>query len=316
MRPADSVVLKKGEGERFWTLGDHVTQKVGAAATGGAFCLAEIIAFPGGGPPPHIHHREDEMFYVLEGSWRFLLGDAVTPVVGPGHAIYLPKGIIHQFQNVGTTRGRFLAFAAPCGFEAFIRDISQPAQESDPTTPCPPAQESVDRCMSLAPAYGIEMRPEFRAGALLAPRPPRSKWVLGERITFKLTSAETGGRFCMVEVSSSPGGGPPPHTHVREDELFYVLEGEYEFGIGDRCERLGPGSTIFVPRGICHTYKNVGWGPGRLLDLHTPGGFEAFFEEAGIEAVNGCCDRPPDVRMEPARILSIIRRHGMEVAGV
>ena len=316
MRPAQSVVLKKGEGERFWALGDHLTQKIGAHATAGTFSLAEIIAFPGGGPPPHIHHREDEMFYVLEGAWRFVLANAITPVVGPGYAIYLPRGVIHQFQNVGATRGRFLAFAAPCGFEAFIRDISQPTDETDPTTPCPPTQQAIDRCMSLAGVHGIEMQPGFRPDSLLTPAPARSKWVLGERVTFKLTSADTGGRFCMVEVSSPPGGGPPPHTHLREDELFYVLEGEYEFWVGDRSERLGPGSTVFVPKGTCHTYKNIGWGPGRLLDLHTPGGFEAFFEEAGVEAQSGHADRPPDLRMDPARILSLIRRHGMEVAGV
>jgi mannose-6-phosphate isomerase-like protein (cupin superfamily) len=68
-------VLQPNQGESLWALGEKLTFKLGPEDTGGEFGFAELVAQPDGGPPPHIHRREDEMFYVLDGDFAFVVGD-------------------------------------------------------------------------------------------------------------------------------------------------------------------------------------------------------------------------------------------------
>ena len=98
----------------------------------------------------------------------------------------------------------------------------------------------------------------------IRPGDGRSLRVLGEVVTYKITSERTGGAYSLFEVVSEPGGGPPPHVQHREDEAFYVLEGEYEFLDDDgRTMKVGKRSLVYVPKGNLHTYKNVGRPPAR-----------------------------------------------------
>ena len=73
--------------------------------------------------------------------------------------------------------------------------------------------------------------------------------------------------------------GPEPHRHSREDEGFYILEGQYEFRVGTQVIKAGPGDFLFAPRNVPHTYKNVGTAPSRHLTIISPGGLESFFAE-------------------------------------
>src|SRR3712207_2537322 len=88
----------------------------------------------------------------------------------------------------------------------------------------------------------------------------RSLWVLGELLTYKIPSQHTGGAYSLFEVNAQPGAGPPPHVQHREDEAFYVLEGEYEFLSAEETLRVGAGSLLYVPKGTLHAHKNVGEG--------------------------------------------------------
>ncbi len=143
----------------------------------------------------------------------------------------------------------------------------------------------------------------------------KSLWVLGELVAYKIISYQTGGAYSLFEVVTQPEeGGPPPHVQHREDEAFYVLEGEYEFHVEDRTLRVGEGSLIYVPRGNLHAHNNVGEGIGRMLMSQTPGGLhERFFEEIGEEAVDKSIppvmEGPPDV----GRIMAIAARYGIEI---
>jgi mannose-6-phosphate isomerase-like protein (cupin superfamily) len=77
----------------------------------------------------------------------------------------------------------------------------------------------------------------------------------------------------------------PRHVHAREDELFIALEGEHVIELGDDEHRIGPGESVFAPRGVPHAQRRVAPGEGRILVVVTPGGLEGFFRElAAAEA--------------------------------
>ena len=111
--------------------------------------------------------------------------------------------------------------------------------------------------------------------------------VLGDVTILVRAAAEaTGGAFTLFE-EVPPLADTPRHVHEREDELFYVLEGEHVFEVGDEEHRVGPGGTVFAPRGIPHAQRRVVPGKGRLLVLTAPGGFEGFFRELAAAARAG-----------------------------
>ena len=110
--------------------------------------------------------------------------------------------------------------------------------------------------------------------------------VIGERLTFKITNAQSDGAFTVVELLAQPGGGPPLHTHP-SSEIFTILEGEFEFSGLDDGEPYGfralPGDTVFIPGGAPHAYRAVGDTPGKTMLVLTPGiDMERFFKEAGV----------------------------------
>ncbi len=107
----------------------------------------------------------------------------------------------------------------------------------------------------------------------------------GERLTFgeltiliRVSAEASGGAFTLFE-EVPPLADTPLHVHEREDELFYVLEGEHVFQVGDEEFPTGPGGIVFAPRGIPHAQRRVRPGEGRQLVLTTPGGLDGFFRE-------------------------------------
>jgi quercetin dioxygenase-like cupin family protein len=111
--------------------------------------------------------------------------------------------------------------------------------------------------------------------------------VLGDRVTVKLSAGETVGAATILEIESDPGNGPPMHVHHREDEAYYILEGEYDFHVGGRVIRARAGAFLFGPREIPHRYQVVGASRGRILVFVHPAGLEYFFEEISSATVNG-----------------------------
>jgi quercetin dioxygenase-like cupin family protein len=149
-------------------------------------------------------------------------------------------------------------------------------------------------------AYGLE------------PGDGRRMWIVGDTMSFKATSEQTGGTAAVVEVLAAPGGGPPPHVHHNEDEMWFVLDGEFEITLGEETFRAAEGAFAFAPRGTLHCFRNVRDTPGRVLITFTPGGFEGFFFEAGLPAIDGETPPPLDAEeIERSRDAAI--RHGMEV---
>lgn len=112
----------------------------------------------------------------------------------------------------------------------------------------------------------------------------------GETVTLKAISADTDGVYTLIEVTDEPQAEPPFHLHRREDEAFYILEGTFTFQIGDRALAAIAGCFMTAPKGVPHSYKNIGTTPARMLTLFVPAGIENFFEDLSKLTAAGTLD--------------------------
>jgi mannose-6-phosphate isomerase-like protein (cupin superfamily) len=140
--------------------------------------------------------------------------------------------------------------------------------------------------------------------------------VLGDLVVIKTVGAGTGGAYAVWEDTVPPGGGPPPHVHHREDEAFYVLEGEFEFfRLGQPPVRAAAGDYVRTPKGVAHTFSNVGPTTGRLLVIAAPAGMEHFFAAVGRPVAAGEAPAPPAGPPTPEQIEHVVRvaqQYGLE----
>jgi mannose-6-phosphate isomerase-like protein (cupin superfamily) len=101
----------------------------------------------------------------------------------------------------------------------------------------------------------------------------------GDSITVKADTRGTNGSLTVLELLVAPKSGPARHIHLREDEVWWVLEGDFRFKAGDTMLRAAAGGMAFGPRGLPHNFQNIGETPGRLLIITSPSGVERFFEQ-------------------------------------
>ncbi|TIQ33368.1 MAG: cupin domain-containing protein [Mesorhizobium sp.] len=118
---------------------------------------------------------------------------------------------------------------------------------------------------------------------------------------------QSGGIVGVFESTVPSRGGPPVHVHHNEDEVIHVIEGEYDFWLDGQVMAVRPGASIFLPRGVPHTFRVVSAGPGRNLTILTPGGLEEFFVEAAAREL-----RIPDQIAEVAELAGC---YGIEFRG-
>jgi quercetin dioxygenase-like cupin family protein len=149
----EGYALAAGEGDRIWIVGDTMTFKATGESTGGSLLLIENLTAPGGGPPPHIHTREDEFFYVLDGTFEIRIGDEVH-AVGPGGFAHVGRGTVHNFRNTAETPSRILVGFTPAGIEGFFRESGRPATDDGPAPPLD--DDEIARTTLAAPKYGLE----------------------------------------------------------------------------------------------------------------------------------------------------------------
>lgn len=126
-----------------------------------------------------------------------------------------------------------------------------------------------------------------------------------EALLFQAVSEQTGGCFDFFEDISAPKAGPPEHVHHQNDESLYILEGDFLIKIGDHLFEATPGTFCCIPRGIPHTWQNVGTQPGKMLTIFTPGGMEGFFQ--ALSQVSSLLDM--------AQVLPIAQKYSSEVVG-
>lgn len=148
---------------------------------------------------------------------------------------------------------------------------------------------------------------------LLRPDGGKVIQVFQERMTFKVMSADTNGLYTLFVNSAEPGGGSPPHIHHQEDEAFFILEGNYEFLLGDKTLELGPGSFLFAPRGIAHASKNVGTTTCRMVVIVSPAGLERCFEEMGQPVPDSSAPATPSGPPDIEKLIAITQKYGVEM---
>lgn len=142
-----------------------------------------------------------------------------------------------------------------------------------------------------------------------------SVWYLGCLFTVLADSEETGGQFGLIESLSPKGVEPPRHIHRREDESFYVLEGEITFYVGDETYKATPGTFVSAPRGVPHSYT-FETDVIRMLVLVAPGGFEEFFRPPDFaKPARELTIPPPEGPPDVARMVASLEEYGVEVVG-
>src|SRR5579859_105309 len=151
-----AVIKQPGEGRTIAVVGDVYRFLATGEDTNGKYALWEAIVPPGGGPPPHVHSREEEGFYVLEGEITFQAGNTRL-VAGPGMFVNMPVGTPHSFKNEGHRSARMLISIAPAGLEKMFFDVGVPLPEGS-TAALPPTREEIEKLLAVAPNYGIEIK--------------------------------------------------------------------------------------------------------------------------------------------------------------
>ena len=148
------TVVRRDEGEARWWFGGLAVLKATAADTGGQLSIVEVTEPPGLEAPLHVHHRDDEAFWILEGDLTFEVGDTTIEATA-GDYVFGPRHIPHRY-TVGPAGCRMLFIMVPGGLEDVIRATSEPAASR--TVPPPPTEEpDIDRLKAVVAEHGYEL---------------------------------------------------------------------------------------------------------------------------------------------------------------
>jgi quercetin dioxygenase-like cupin family protein len=147
---------------------------------------------------------------------------------------------------------------------------------------------------------------------LRKPTEGRTIAIFGDVYRFLATGAETDGKYTIWEAIVPPGGGPPPHVHSREEEGFYILEGEITFQIGDQRNVARAGTSANMPVGTPHSFKNETNRPAKMLILVAPAGLEQMFFELGVPVAQGTTTARPPTKEEIEKMAAVMPRYGIE----
>lgn len=149
------VVRQPGDGKTVAVVGDVYRFLAVGDETDGRYAMWEAIVPPGGGPPPHVHSREEESFLVLEGEVTFQIGEQVL-VAKPGTFTNIPVGVPHSFSNESDLSARMVVSVAPAGLENMFFEVGTPVPNGT-TTAQPPTKEEIEKLLTAAPHYGINI---------------------------------------------------------------------------------------------------------------------------------------------------------------
>lgn len=280
-----SLVSYPGLANSRW-YGPHLfSHLVSSKSTGGEVALIRFHGQAGGEPPVHKHSRDDEFFYILEGSFVFEAGGKQMKVE-EGTFVWLPRDVEHVFK-AQTATGKGLAGFLPGNLEDWFLEFSRPVERLG----LPDAVDApdVEGMLTRGGDFGLE----FCLSSMGATKPnpnaknqpfARSRDEAGEVVfpgmthRFLAGSDETGGVLTVFEVILEPGVSIPLHTKSHT-EISHVLEGRARFQLGDRLVEVAAGTVIANPLDTPFGYRNIGDSPLRVLHIELGGRFDVFSRE-------------------------------------
>ena len=143
------IQVPKDGGKFVNILGIPMLIRIHGRDTGGVVSVVESHDVHGGGPPPHIHHREDETFQILAGEYEFTIAGK-TILAKQGDTLFAPRGIPHTYRYLGQAPGRLMCVITPSGFEGFFEEIGALNQQQ---------QQDIPRVREIAKKFGLEILP-------------------------------------------------------------------------------------------------------------------------------------------------------------
>jgi quercetin dioxygenase-like cupin family protein len=298
--PGEATIYDQLKGEKIHVL-------LSGQDTGGAYALFVDEVPPNGGPPLHIHQREDETFYVLEGKLVIQVAEEQFTVTA-GYSAFLPRGVPHTFTNPGAETARALVVLTPSGLECFFIEVELLVTQAEP---------DMTEILSIATKYGIEaVGPPLSRQVKGIPTPDANTRIMhpeqartysfpeGDTVRILLAGEQTGGQLALLQGNFPPGSGAPLHCHQREDEALYILEGTLSSQMGIHRETAAAGTALFLPRNIPHDFINHGHQPLKALALIVPAGFENYFAELHMLFTQG--------ELDDATMLTLAQKYGLE----
>jgi len=148
---------------------------------------------------------------------------------------------------------------------------------------------------------------------LRKPTEGRTIAIVGDVYRFLAIGDDTNGKYALWEAIVPPGGGPPPHVHSREEEGFYILEGEITFQIGEERKVATAGMFANMPVGTQHSFRNESGKPARMLISVAPAGLENMFFDVGVPVDQGALSAAPPTKAEIEKFQDVAPRYGIEI---
>ena len=304
----EAYVLAPGEGERISAVGVTLTFKALGGDTDGRFLASEYVAPPNfPGPPPHWHRESEELFYILEGTVTMQIGDE-TVQAEPGTTLYVPTGVVHRFANETDREARFLFFAAPAGLgEYFFKLADLIAVEPKWPPDDPEKRQAVGSLAREYDQFPPDTAPATTGAQPIIQRPGEGETlsIRGRTLNF-VTSEEKGegNLTTLIYTAASANEGPPPHHHKETAEAAYILEGAMTFDLEGKEAEAGPGSFVYIPPNVVHSWTNSGGTPIKFVGLALPAGLEGYFREVKA-VIESAPAGPPDMD----KIAAIAKRY-------
>lgn len=310
------TVFRENEGIWVHWFGHPLRYLATTEETEGKYCLSVGSVDFGHGASPH-SHSFDEGFYVLAGEVEFTAGNR-TVLLREGEYINIKAGTVHYPRGASREPAKMLVIAAPCGFDQFQLAVGERLSDSKsvPSKSEADMHAAVDR---LAPQYGVNMHPTADAiNSSPNIHVTRSKDgevidVVGDRYRFLSQGIHTDNAYAIWHATITPGGGPPPHIHRREEEGFFVLKGELTFEADGQSFVGTAGTFVNLPIDSRHRFHNHTSQPTEVLILVAPAGIENMFRYTGtaIHDLNTPVTKPS--MEEKHRLMEAAGQYGIEI---
>lgn len=282
--------------------------KLDAHTTDGTFILLDVEADLGKGVPPHVHHLEDETFYIQQGRFQIQIGNHLYEV-GPGDTLFAPRNIAHSWYCTGEEPGRLFILVTPgANFEAYMHEMTQGGQAPMNAMQDP---EAIAAFMAMTEHYGMTMLPHGIEGTPERGILSKGPFIdLGDHRGHRgVNSNDSRGTLMWLNMDVDFQGGPPPHIHWREDETFIIHKGRFRVLLGEDIVEVGPGDIVFAPRGHAHDWQCISEEGGHALGIITPGeNFETFASEMDRQQL-----MPPTSPGAIEKLLALGDYHGIQM---